>query len=194
MPHIDVIDKLVGEPLKSRLRRPITIDGAQKSYDALFSTDTDSDFPLADRFAIATFVARLHRFEAAISFYDDELKKRKAEWSEIIAKAAEAAKSTGPFGFYPNGPLSKENIIGKSWFAGQELQDRLGVKLAAALGYAHLLVFHPRDCEKGNLDRLIQDGWSDKTLITLSQLIAFLSFQIRLAEGLKVLATSQKDD
>lgn len=194
MLHMDVINELVGKPLKIRSRRPITVAQVQKSYDALFLASEEQDFSLDERFAIATFVARLHGFDRAISFYDRELQKRQPQWSQIICKAADAAKSTGPFGFYPKGPLSKEDTIGKSWIAGHELKNSLGVKLACALTHAHLLVFHPRDCEKSNLDTLLQSGWNEKTLVTLSQLVAFLCFQIRLAEGLKVLTANQQDD
>lgn len=194
MSGIDVIDKLVGTSLKWRMRRPITVEQTQKSYEALFLTNEDAGFALKERFAVAAFVARLHGYAEAISFYDDELRRRQPEWLEIIAKAANSAKSTGPFGLYPAGPLEKENTIGKGWIAGKELKDCVGQKLAAALTHAHRLVFHPRDCQKTDLDALLAVGWTNKTLVTLSQLVAFLCFQIRLADGLNVLAASQHSD
>lgn len=190
MPHNDVIDRLIGQSLQLRARRPITIEQAQKSYDALFLDD--KDFSLLDRLTVATFVSRLHGFENAISFYDHQLQKLAPEWSKIIEKAAASAKSTGPFGNYPEGVLTKENTVGKTWTAGTELEKQLGKKVAAALSHSHLLVFHPRDCQKSNLERLITAGWTNQTIVTLSQLVAFLSFQIRLSEGLRLLAKSPK--
>lgn len=186
----DVIDGLVGKRLHLRTRRPITVEQAQKSYNALFLED--KDFPLKDRLAIATFVSRLHEFENSIVFYDQQLKKLIPEWSQIIEKAAEEAKSTGPFGRYPDGPLTKENAVGKTWTAGAELEKQLGKRLAAALSHSHLLVFHPRDCEANDLQLLKKAEWNNQTIVTLSQLVAFLSFQIRLSIGLRLLASSQK--
>jgi CMD domain protein len=67
----------------------------------------------------------------------------------------------------------------------------LGARLAAAFDHAHLLVFHPRDAAPARLQALLDAGWSTTTdIVTLSQMIAFLSFQIRVAAGLRVLATA----
>lgn len=192
MPQHDIIDELVGAPLELRKRRPITKDQAQKSYEALFSNIRNSDFSLKNRFAIATFVSRLHNFDSAIKFYENELKKFQPDWAEFILEAADCAKSTGPFGDYPDGPLVKENMAGKTWRAEAEVKNSLGEKLAAALTHSHLLVFHPRDCEAADLEALKKAGWSNDEIVTLSQLVAFLSFQLRLALGLKALAAQKE--
>ena len=192
MSQLDVIDELVGSPLELRKRRPITKDQAQKSYEALFLNVKDGDFSLQGRFVIATFVSRLHGFEKAIKFYENELKKLQPDWVEVIQEAADSAKSTGPFGSYPDGPLTKENTSGKTWNADAKVKNSLGEKLAAALTHSHLLVFHPRDCEAHHLEALKQAGWSNDEIVTLSQLVAFLSFQLRLSLGLKVLAAKKE--
>ena len=191
MSHYDIIDELVGSPLELRKRRPITKDQAQKSYEALFLNVKDSGFSLKDRFAIATFVSRLHGFDSAINFYENELKKLQPDWVEVIQEAADSAKSTGPFGKYPDGPLTKENTAGKSWSADAEVKNSLGEKLATALNHSHILVFHPRDSEPTHLEALKQAGWSNDEIVTLSQLVAFLSFQLRLALGLQALSASK---
>ena len=54
----------------------------------------------------------------------------------------------------------------------------------------YLLVFHPRDAAPATLEALLDAGWSTTEIVTLSQIIAFLSFQIRVAAGLRVLATA----
>jgi hypothetical protein len=41
-----------------------------------------------------------------------------------------------------------------------------------------------------SLQALLNAGWSTTDIMTLSQIIAFLSFQIRVAAGLRVLATA----
>ena len=52
----------------------------------------------------------------------------------------------------------------------------------------HLLVFHPRDAEPAALQALLDAGWSTTDIVTLSQITAFLSFQIRVVAGLRTLA------
>jgi len=63
----------------------------------------------------------------------------------------------------------------------------LGPRLAAAFEHVHLLVFHPRDATPGALRALLDAGWSTTDIVTLSQIVAFLSFQIRVVGGLRVL-------
>ena len=55
-----------------------------------------------------------------------------------------------------------------------------------------MLVFHPRDADVRSLQALLDAGWSTTEVVTLSQLVAFLSFQIRVVAGLKVLAATAK--
>jgi uncharacterized protein YciW len=52
----------------------------------------------------------------------------------------------------------------------------------------HLLVFHPRDAAPEALQALLDAGWSTTDIVTLSQIAAFLSFQIRVVAGLRALA------
>jgi len=63
----------------------------------------------------------------------------------------------------------------------------LGPRLAAAFDHMHLLVFHPRDAAPAALQGLLDAGWSTTDIVTLSQIAAFLSFQIRVVAGLRAL-------
>jgi hypothetical protein len=56
------------------------------------------------------------------------------------------------------------------------------------LRHAHFLVFHPRDAQPQRLRVLEAAGWSADDIVVLSQLVAFLSFQIRVVAGLCVLS------
>ena len=67
-------------------------------------------------------------------------------------------------------------------------RELLGERLSAALAHAHLLVFHPRDASPAALQALLDAGWSSTGIVTLSQLVAFLAFQIRVVTGLQALA------
>ena len=64
----------------------------------------------------------------------------------------------------------------------------LGPRLAAALEHTHMLVFHPRDAAPVSLQSLLGAGWTTTDIVTLSQIVAFLSFQIRVVIGLRTLA------
>ena len=185
---VDVIDQLVGQPLAIRKRRPITIEQSQKSYDALFHGKSRASFTQAERFAIAVFVAHLHQHKQAIEFYESQLQAAEPQLLDSIRTIAIEAKSSGPFGQYPAGPLTREDLNGKIWQSSNEEDDKLTKKLTSALNHTHLLVFHPRDSKKKDIDALTANGWQENDIVTLSQLVSFLSFQIKLAIGLQVLS------
>jgi uncharacterized protein YciW len=69
-----------------------------------------------------------------------------------------------------------------------EARRVLGPRLAAAFEHMHLLVFHPRDADSKGLQALLDAGWTTTGIVTLSQIAAFLSFQIRVVAGLRTLA------
>ncbi len=68
--------------------------------------------------------------------------------------------------------------------------EALGIRLAAALAHAHLLVVRPREARPEALNSLVDAGWTPDAIVSLSQLVAFLTFQLRLAWGLRVLAAA----
>ncbi|MFW8745418.1 CMD domain protein, partial [Mesorhizobium japonicum] len=53
--------------------------------------------------------------------------------------------------------------------------------------HAHLLTYHPRDAHDAALRALLDAGWSTTGIVTLSQLVSFLHFQLRVVAGLTVL-------
>jgi len=183
----DVIDHLVGTALKLRERRPITKEQTQISYEALFETTQPAHFPLSERFAVALFVATLHRDQAAQIFYANKVRNFDDTLADLIIKTANNAASQGPYGHYPQGPLSRENLDGLDWRAEATTAQSLGSKLTRALEHAHFLIFHPRDASKSHLERLTQAGWDVQAIVTLSQLVAFLSYQLRVVHGLRTL-------
>jgi CMD domain protein len=71
---------------------------------------------------------------------------------------------------------------------GAPIRPALGPRLAAAFEHVHMLVFHPRDAAPASLQALLDAGWSTTGIVTLSQIVAFLSFQIRVVIGLRTLA------
>ncbi len=101
-----------------------------------------------------------------------------------------AGKTHGPYGAYPKGPLSVEDTVGPVYKAAPDVALAVGRRLVAAFEHTHMLVFHPRDAAAPSLQALLDAGWTTTDVVTLSQLVAFLSFQIRVVAGLRVLATT----
>mgnify|MGYP003577721380 FL=1 len=190
----DVIDTLAGiapgSPLDAiRNQRLQARTHAQASCDSLFKPSTEADATKLERVAIACFVAGLHGRPEMEAFYGAALAEAgaPAAWKGAIAAAVEAAKGQGPYGHYPKGPLSTEDKAGPVFKVGAAEKSALGVKLAAAFEHAHMLVFHPRDAAPLYLQALVDAGWSTTGIVVISQLVAFLSYQIRVVAGLRVL-------
>jgi CMD domain protein len=193
----DVIDALAGIKPGSALdavrnRRPQAREQAEASFRALFEPESFAGVSATERFGLAVFVTGLHGDAASAAFYAERLAATgpSPEVSAAIDAAIAAATGLGPYGCYPAGPLSREDTPGPSYDVGPEARRILGARLAAAFDHAHLLVFHPRDAAPARLQALLDAGWSTTDIVTLSQIIAFLSFQIRVAAGLRVLATA----
>lgn len=182
----DIIDMLVGTDLPElRDNRPQARDNAQKSFEALLEPADPGTFTFGERYAVATYVAGLHRFEPAVDLYSDLLlDDAPTTLAAAVSDAIEAGLSTGPYGTYREPGLAAESEPG-----GSVRTDvaALGERLAAAFDYAHLLVFHPRDSRPEVLGRLSGAGWSADDTVSLAQLISFLSFQLRIAHGLRTL-------
>lgn len=193
----DVIDRLTGiEPGshldRIRAQREQARIHAQQSYLALFAPTPPvfGHFKLADRFAVAAFVAGLHGQADVARFYADALSGQGARAGTTGAITVETKRGAvqGPYGRYPAGPLSAEDADGASYAVDDAQRAVLGERLSAGLEHAHLLVFHPRDASASALQSLLDAGWSSTEIVTLSQLVAFLAFQIRVVAGLRALA------
>jgi len=190
----DVIDTLAGiapgSPLDAiRAGRPQARQHAQASHDFLFNPESESDASRVERLAIACFVAGLHGRPETEAFYASALAEAgpPAAWRDAIAAAVTAGKGGGPYGRYPAGPLSAEDEPGAVLRLADPVRAALGPRLAAALEHTHMLVLHPRDAAPAHLQSLIDAGWSTTGIVVISQLVAFLSYQIRAVAGLRTL-------
>lgn len=197
MSDTDIIDQLAGIAEGSRLdtirrARPQTRDNIQASYDALFSVAAATSFTLAERMAVAYFSAALHRSQPEAAFYKAEFSKAGPDdrLIEAIDQTIAANLAEGPKGAYPAGPLSKEDTPPPAWNLSVEAAAILGSRLGSAFSHAHMLVYHPRDASREALDALLASGWSTSEIVTLSQIAGFLSFQLRVVAGLRLLAMS----
>jgi CMD domain protein len=195
---IDVIDAVLGiapgSPLDAiRARRPEARTHAQATYRALFAPAASGGVTEQERFAVGAFVAGVHGDAAMTAFYADRLAASGA--APGLRRAVEAAtadaRGQGPYGSYPAGPLSRENSAGPAYKVEADTRRALGPRLAAAFEHVHMLVFHPRDAAPAALQALLDAGWSTTDIVTISQIVAFLSFQIRVIAGLRLLSTTR---
>ena len=188
----DAIDHLAGivpgSPLAAiRDVRMQARENAQNSFLALFAPKETADMALDERFAVAAFVTALHGDASATAFYAGRLTPGLAT---AIATEAWRGVGRGPYGSYPSAALSAENMPGPEFEVSSDNRTTLGARLSAALEHAHMLVFHLRDAHPAALQKLLDAGWSTTGIVTFSQLIAFLAFQLRVVAGLRTLAAT----
>ncbi|MFP7364227.1 alkylhydroperoxidase domain protein [Corynebacterium callunae] len=182
----DIIDILVGADLHElRDNRPQARENAQKSFEALLEPKNPGAFSYGERYAVATYVSGLHQFSPAVDLYQDLLlDEAPTTLVHAVSDAVAQGLSSGPYGTYREPGLADESEPG-----GSIRNDvvALGDRLAAAFDYAHLVVFHPRDSRPEVLGRLSAAGWTADETVSLAQLISFLTFQLRVALGLRTL-------
>ncbi|MGQ0584089.1 MAG: CMD domain protein [Reyranella sp.] len=188
----DVIDTLVGIAPGSKLdairaQRSEARKHAQASYTSLFEPRDMGGVTAEERHAIAAFVAGLHGELKTDAFYAAKLP---AALRTAVAAEVAAAKSKGPYGRFPKGPLSAEDAPGPTWKVSEAGRKALGARLPAAFEHTHMLVFHPRDAAAPALQALLDAGWSTTDIVTVSQLVSFLAYQIRVVSGLSTLAST----
>ena len=191
----DVIDALVGiTPGSSldaiRARRPEARAHAQATYRALFAPKDPGNVTAEERFAVGAFVSGLHGATAVAAAYAARLADAGASAAlrDAVDAAVKEARTHGPYGSYIPGPLSREDTRGPLYRMDAPTRRALGARLAAAFEHTHMLVFHPRDAAPAALQALLDAGWTTTDIVTLSQIVAFLSFQIRVVAGLRTLA------
>lgn len=190
----DVVDAVLGiEPGSGldavRRARPAARENAQATYEALFAPVDEGEISLAERYAVAAFVVGVHGsadLESPLAaVYTRGLAAVAPAWAEPVRGEIAGARHAGPYGAYREPLLAAESTEGPVW---EPLHPGdLGPRLTAALAHAHLLVLRPREARPEALQSLLGAGWSTDGIVTLSQAVSFLAFQIRLVAGLAAL-------
>lgn len=198
-----------------RRRRPATREQLQASFDALFRPVSAEHVSHAERKLVAAFATALTAAgdsaasgasaagdsaasgdsaagdpasgDPTAAFYADRAREADPVRTAAVLAEAEAAATPGPFGAYRELGLHDESTDGPRYTPGDAATAVLGERLAAALAHTHLLVLRPREASGADLGRLLDAGWSPDGIVTLSQLVSFLSFQQRVISGLRVL-------
>ena len=164
----DLVDKIVGLKPGSRTyevrhQREKVAAATQGSYDALFSTALDNDITLTERLLVALYACRLTPSPELATHYRERL----------LAIGADAALVA----------MADRN----------EPADFTNPRIAAMLQFTKTLIEDPVEGDKAALLALPAAGISTPAVVALSQLIAFLSYQVRLVAGLKAMKASQEE-
>lgn len=186
----DIVDRIAGTSAALaalRERRPQTRAQLQASYHALFHPVSAAHVDQAERVLVAAFATRLTATDRTSAFYAERALEADPERARLVIDEAARTAGAGPFGSYIERGLQGENTDGIRFTADPALADAIGERLAAALAHAHLLVYRPREAGADDLERLLDAGWDEDGIVTLSQLISFLAFQQRVIAGLRVL-------
>lgn len=159
----DIINQLAGiadgAPLGVlRASRDVTYNAARGSYQALLEPDDPGGLSRFERDAVAYRIALLEKSEPVIAHHRERLLNARATGAQLAAIER-----------FPDG--------------GGELDSHL----AAALTHADLLTTSPKSATREALVALEATGFSTRDIVSLSQLIAFISFEVRLLAALRAL-------
>ena len=158
----DIVNQLAGiadDSALGKLRasRDIAINAAQGSFKALLEPDDLGGVSRLEREAIVYRVALLERSKPVIDLHNQRLQEAGASAEQI-----EAIEN------YPEGGV-------------------LPSRLETILGHVDLLTLEPKAATPEALTALKAAGLSTRDIITISQLIAFVSFQVRLLSVLRIM-------
>ena len=88
-------------------------------------------------------------------------------------------------GSAPHHVAPTEDVVHRRPAVSVQRHDLTG--LHDGLEHAHLLTSRPRDASPDALQALLDAGWTTDGVVTVSQLVAFTHFQLRVVAGLTVL-------
>lgn len=162
----DVIDYLAGITPDSKLaqlraERPVLVAATQGSHRALFEPDDLGNVSHRERDGLALRVAALTPSPELVAWHRDRLR------AQGETEATIAAFEQGPDG------------------AG------LTVREVALLRHADILANTPGKATPDDIAALKAAGFTPRDIVTISQLIAFVSFQARLLVGLRLVGEGQ---
>ena len=159
----DILNMLAGiaegSPLAElRLQRAAATRHTQGSYEALFGDHPATAVSPTERFAASLRVSLLHDEPVFVDHFARLLREATGGTDAVVAAVSGWPESTG-----------------------------LPGRLAAILEHVELLVLNPGAARPSDLAALLAAGLGAPEIVTVSQLIAFTSYQIRVFVGLTLL-------
>ncbi|OZI34030.1 CMD domain protein [Bordetella genomosp. 10] len=163
----DLIDRLAGVAAGSTLHalrrtRDKVADSTQGAFDAVFDPALPG-LTLPERLAVATLAAQLTPSPAWAAYYADRLRQQDA----ALADALQGDAAPDPAG-----------------------KPALSKRLRAILTFTQALIVKPVEAGKPALETLRAAGLDTPSVVTLAQLIAFLSYQLRVAATVAALGAA----
>jgi alkylhydroperoxidase domain protein/CMD domain protein len=163
----DVISALAGVAPGSaldtlRAERPEAMSHAQASYEAIFDPATVRGVSIVERLAIALRVATLHAASGVADHYRARLAASGADATTIKAAGLDGGR-------FPR------------------LEFELPARLQAMLRHADMLSTRPVEASPADMQALADAGLSPTEIVTASQVVGFLSFQIRVIAALRLI-------
>lgn len=152
----------------SRDRRPAVREAAQAAYHALFDVPAGDPVPSIDRGLRHLLAARAARLEGdgpAAEFY-------------LEGATLEGVDAAGIL------DLVQHGADGATGAAAPR-------RLKAALRYVDLLAHRPASATADDLNGLVEAGFSPAEIVVIGQIVGLISYQVRVAHGLRVLEDVQ---
>jgi uncharacterized protein YciW len=135
----------------------------QASHDALFSPDV-ADLTLVERLYAAWYAAFLTPSVAAAQAYRERLLAASGDTAQNVSARLAAIETRGVTAVATDDP-----------------------RLGAILAHTHALITQPAAAGKAELNTLVTVGLSTRAIVALAQLVAFVSYQVRVVAALKAL-------
>ena len=169
---IDVIDNIVGltpgSPLRTlRHQRDKVAVATQGSYDAMFDAAVDG-LSVTERLLVALHACSLSQSQALSARYRSRLMALDVD-PELLAMAE--SPST----------------------VSVEASAAVHPRLQAMLAFTRTLITNPIAGDKLALMKLTQAGLTTPAIVALAQLIAFLSYQLRVVAGLTAMKEAETE-
>lgn len=154
----DILGIAPGSPLAVlRRRRPEALRHSQGAYEELLRPADPGGVSRAERAALALRVA-LRENEPALA----------ARFRALLDGEGARAEAA-----------AAEDLSGDGSAAGE--------RLAVLLRHADLVASRPGDCGQAEIDRLAALGLSPRDIVAVTQLVAFVPYQVRLLAGLRAM-------
>lgn len=157
----DVMDAVTGltpsDPLYATRHQRAKVSEAMQKSYDLFFDATAQGLTIGERLLVAVYACRLSKMQALESHY------RRVLADQAPDAAALAAVDAG------------------------RIETLQSPRLVAMLDFTRKLILKPVEGDKKALEPMQAAGIATPDIVTLAQLIAFLSYQIRVAAGLRAL-------
>lgn len=70
--------------------------------------------------------------------------------------------------------------------ASMASEPTLTARFAGVVGFTDLVTLHPRDAQRSDIEALKQIGISEPDIVRLTELLAFVNYQVRVIAGFKL--------